>query len=148
MFMLTNIFLANDEEALSDEADLLAMACSAAQAVETGEHSGIKRKNTEIKSKKGKATNFGTSAIAIRIMLESFIIYFFINSGNKSTTTKRIRDIEEVVANLVPSADLQDVQSQEESHSSGQEQIPEGGNESVDYSGIYFLIKLAHMRRQ
>ncbi|OXA47898.1 hypothetical protein Fcan01_17481 [Folsomia candida] len=105
--------IANDEEALSDEADLLAMACSAAQAVETGEHSGIKRKNTEIKSKK----------------------------GNKSTTTKRIRDIEEVVANLVPSADRQDIQSQEESHSSGQEQIPEGGNESVDYSEKYLKMK-------
>ncbi|OXA39596.1 hypothetical protein Fcan01_25685 [Folsomia candida] len=105
--------IANDEADLSDEADSLAIACSAAQAVETGEHSGIKRKNTEIKSKK----------------------------GNKSTTAKRIRDIEEVVANLDPSADLQDAQSQDENHSSGQEQIPEGIDESVDYSEKYLKMK-------
>ncbi|OXA47475.1 hypothetical protein Fcan01_17793 [Folsomia candida] len=105
--------IANDEAVLSDEADSLAIACSAAQAVETGEHSGIKRKNTEIKSKK----------------------------GNKSTTAKRIRDIEEVVANLDPSADLQDAQSQDENHSSGQEQIPEGIDESVDYSEKYLKMK-------
>lgn len=80
----------------------MAIACSAAQAVETGEHSGIKRKNTEIKSKKGKTTNLCISTIAIKIMLDSFVIYFFINSGNKSTTAKRNRDIVEVVANLDP----------------------------------------------